>query len=300
MDELMEFLAGYVRVVHSDRYYRTVLLKYCGTSYLDIITASDVAYIVCLIKNSNHVWLKRKNSDGKLVKPLFTAGERLKRIYGITTWNKSGMRYYEDAKTAWTEAFARSNPQYKILREYWDKWIEERDGGRKYEVGTGHVKKSAHFVLGKRVPNTVEEDEDEYDEDQEEFEYESDPEDSCIINLGNWDRKRGAGVVTRVEYSENGDEQVDEDEEDDEAGGKDGEDVLEDGDENADDDIDDDGERDISGFEERIEREARAAGMTRMYKKSTMASDTTVNNKRQKKSTQPSMMTRRGGKTGEV
>ena len=163
-----------------------------------------------------------------------------------------------------------------------------------------HVKKSAHFVLGKRVPNTVEEDEDEYDEDQEEFEYESDPEDSCIINLGNWDRKRGAGVVTRVEYSENGDEQVDEDEEDDEAGGKDGEDVLEDGDENADDDIDDDGERDISGFEERIEREARAAGMTRMYKKSTMASDTTVNNKRQKKSTQPSMMTRRGGKTGEV
>ena len=47
MDELMEFLAGYVRVVHSDHYYRTVLLKYCGSSYLDIITASNIAYIVC-------------------------------------------------------------------------------------------------------------------------------------------------------------------------------------------------------------------------------------------------------------
>ena len=294
MDELMEFLAAYVRVVHSDRYYRTVLLKYCGASYLDIITASDIAYIISLIKNSNNVWLKMRNSDGKLVKPLFTAGEGLKRVYGITTWNKSGMRYYEDAKTAWTEAFARSNPQYKILREYWDKWIEDGNGGRKYEVGAGHVKKSAHFVLGKRDPKTVEEDEDEYDDDHDEFEYESDPEDSGIINLGNWDRKRGSGVVTIVSYS--GDEQVDGDEEDDEAGGKDGDDVLEDGDENA----DDDGERSIRGFGERIEREAQAAGMTGMYKKSTMASDTTVKNKRQKKSTQPSMMTRSGGKTGET
>ena len=142
----------------------------------------------------------------------------------------------------------------------------------------------------------MDEDEDEYDDDQEEFEYESDPDDSGIINLGNWDRKRGAGVVMRVAYSENGDEQVDGDEEDDEAGGKDGDDVLEDGDENA----DDDGERSIRGFGERIEREAQAAGMTGMYKKSTMASDTTVKNKRQKKSTQPSMMTRSGGKTGET
>ena len=172
-------------------------------------------------------------------------------------------------------------------------------------MGAGHVKKSAYFVLAKRVQKTVEEDEDEYDDDQEEFKYELDPEDSSIINLGNWVRKRGAGVVTRDAYSENGDEQVDGDEEKDgDAGGKDGEDVLEDGDENRDDDMNDDGKRSICGFGERMEREAQAAGMTRMYKKSIMASATTVKNKRQKKSRQhqqPSnMMTRHMEKTSEM
>ena len=130
----MEFLAGYVHVVHSDHYYRTVLLKYPGSSYLDIITASDIAYIVSLIKNSNSVWLKMKTSDGKIVKPLYTAGEGLKWMYGVTTWNMSGMRYYKVARRAWVEAFTKTNPQYKFLRWYWDKWIKDRNGGRKFEV----------------------------------------------------------------------------------------------------------------------------------------------------------------------
>ena len=71
-------------------------------------------------------------------------------------------------------------------------------------------------------------------------------------------------------------------------------------DDGKDDNEDEDGERSVGGFGELMEKEAQAAGMTGMYKKSTMASDTTVKNKRQKKSTQPSMMTRSGGKTGET
>lgn len=96
----MEFLAGYVRVVHSDRYYRTVLVKYRGASYLDIITVSDIAYVVSLIKNSGNVWLNMKTPEGKKAKPLYTTGEGLKREYGVTTWNVSGKKYYEDAKNA--------------------------------------------------------------------------------------------------------------------------------------------------------------------------------------------------------
>ena len=71
MDELMEFLASYVRVVHADRYYKNLLIKNRGSSYLDIITASDIAYVVSLIKNSDDVWLKRKTADGELVKSLY-------------------------------------------------------------------------------------------------------------------------------------------------------------------------------------------------------------------------------------
>jgi hypothetical protein len=57
-------------------------------------------------------------------------------------------------------------------------------------VGAGHVKKTVNSILATRVETAVEEDEDDYDNNQDdEFEYESDPKDSNIINLGNWDRK---------------------------------------------------------------------------------------------------------------
>ena len=57
MDELCEFLAYYARQVHSKRYYRSALLANPGSTFLDIITASDVAYAVSLIKNGRLVWL---------------------------------------------------------------------------------------------------------------------------------------------------------------------------------------------------------------------------------------------------
>ena len=94
LDELMEFLAGYVRVVHANRYYKSLLIKNPGSSYLDIITASDVAYIVSLISNSDKVWLGMTTSDGDLLKPQYTSGKGIKRVYGVTTWNRSGMKYY--------------------------------------------------------------------------------------------------------------------------------------------------------------------------------------------------------------
>jgi len=68
----MEFLAGYVRVVHSDYYYRTLLVKFRGASYLDIITASDIAYVVSLIKNSGNVWLNMKTTEGKKAKTVIS------------------------------------------------------------------------------------------------------------------------------------------------------------------------------------------------------------------------------------
>ena len=46
MDELCEFLAYYARQVHSKRYYHSALLTNPGATFLDIITASDVAYAV--------------------------------------------------------------------------------------------------------------------------------------------------------------------------------------------------------------------------------------------------------------
>ena len=45
MDDLMEFLVRYVRHIHSDRYYKQVLIKNPDATFLDIITPSDIAYV---------------------------------------------------------------------------------------------------------------------------------------------------------------------------------------------------------------------------------------------------------------
>ena len=64
MDELMEFLAYYARHVHSKRYYRSVLLNNPGSTFMDIITTSDIAYTISLIKNSREVWMEQIHNVG--------------------------------------------------------------------------------------------------------------------------------------------------------------------------------------------------------------------------------------------
>ena len=55
MDNLMNFLARYVRSVHADCYFRKVLLNHPGGTYLDVITPSDIAYVISVIKKSAHL-----------------------------------------------------------------------------------------------------------------------------------------------------------------------------------------------------------------------------------------------------
>ena len=87
MDALMEFLVRYVRHVHSDRYYKNMLMENPGATFLDIITPSDVAYVVALIENSRVVWTTPEDEDGNKLRPLYTSGENMKRTYGMNIWN---------------------------------------------------------------------------------------------------------------------------------------------------------------------------------------------------------------------
>ena len=212
MDELMEFLARFVRLVHANRYYKGLLVANCGLSYLDIITASDVAYVLSLIMNSCEVWLKRKTADGKLVKPLYTSGKGVKRVYGVTTWSKSGMKYYRDMMKAWKPAFKRGHKDFRTLRRYWDKWIESTDGGRKVGLAIGDTTKTAYSVLRTRseadacVPSDDEDDDDV--DHEEEFDYESE-EDEII--LSNWDSRK---TVNRARLNNNSYDTSEEEDED--------------------------------------------------------------------------------------
>ena len=216
MDELMEFLARFVRLVHANRYYKGLLVANCGSSYLDIITASDVAYVLSLIMNSCEVWLKRKTADGKLVKPLYTSGKGVKRVYGVTTWSKSGMKYYRNMMKKWKPAFTRGKKDFRTLRRHWDKWIESMDGGRKVGLANGDATKTAYSVLRTRseadacVPSDDEEDDDV--DHNEEFDYESEEDEIILSNWG------GRKSVDRARVNNNN---YDSGEEEDESGSDD-------------------------------------------------------------------------------
>ena len=51
-DEIFDFLARYVRKVHSDEFIRKGLRLTPETSFLDVIGPNDIAYVIALVKNS--------------------------------------------------------------------------------------------------------------------------------------------------------------------------------------------------------------------------------------------------------
>ncbi len=112
-----------MQIVTSGSYSSTT----CG-DFLDVITPSDITYIISVIKNSAHLWLLKRGDTyeetdhGNItLKPLFTAGQKKRGMFGTTTWNKLGTDYYSKTHENWKEAFTKTDPQYLILRNYWSK-----------------------------------------------------------------------------------------------------------------------------------------------------------------------------------
>ena len=107
---------------------------------MDIITASDIAYAITLVKNNLHVWTQQyenaKNENDKdktkevskkkvkTLKPLFMAGKGKKRTFGNSTWNDEGKEFFHETKETWKCAFDRNDVQYRCLRRHWDRWIK--------------------------------------------------------------------------------------------------------------------------------------------------------------------------------
>ena len=67
-------------------------------------TRDDIAYIISMIKNSTHLWLLKRGDaheeielDNITLKSLFIVGQKKKRTFGVTTWNKLGIDYYTNA-----------------------------------------------------------------------------------------------------------------------------------------------------------------------------------------------------------
>ncbi len=129
LDALMEFLARYVRKVHADKFLKRKLIEEPGRSFLDLISASDIAYVICLVKNSGEVWNQtlHQDEDEDKVKPLFTAGQGKKWVYGDTVWSQAGQDYYYKALMNCPHAYDMNNAHYRVLCHAWDeKWFKNK------------------------------------------------------------------------------------------------------------------------------------------------------------------------------
>lgn len=204
-DELMEFLARYVRKVHSDRFIKSVLMKEPGTSFLDIICASDVAYVICLLANSHEIWIdalknKNKNKEGKKekMKPRFTAGEGKKRVFGECMWNEDGKNAYVFALRHWQKAFNPKDPEYKMLRDGWEQWVSTK--AQTMVLGTW-TKKTITSVLATRTEEEVSNNaksNNSYEEEEaggvgadDGIEYDTDSDNHPMYNSGKWKNSSG-------------------------------------------------------------------------------------------------------------
>ena len=122
---IFDFIARYVRKVHSDRHIKNTLSSSPGMSFLDMIGPSDIAYIITVLKNSKEVWLHNTSDKSAAIpKPLFTRGESKKRVFGNTTMNKNGQDYFKEGVKNWKTVFDRTCTGFSNLKTEWEQWLQ--------------------------------------------------------------------------------------------------------------------------------------------------------------------------------
>ena len=86
---------------HSDCEIKRELKINEGMSFVDLITPSDIAFVISIIKNSRHVWdqtMKMTSAafnanveNEKKLRPLFTEGKGKKKEQGKSLWSAKGI-----------------------------------------------------------------------------------------------------------------------------------------------------------------------------------------------------------------
>ncbi len=103
------------RQLYSDAWLTKKLKKYPERSFFQIVTPSDIVYIISLVKNGKAMWdqemdvvAKNQDDEGegevkekKKARPLFTSGMGKKQSFGISLWNRVGLEYYHTAEDNW-------------------------------------------------------------------------------------------------------------------------------------------------------------------------------------------------------
>ena len=142
LTQIYDFFARYVRKLHSDRHIKNTLASNPGTSFLEMIGPSDMAYVICMLKNSMKVWMHDPTDGNSSTTPkqLYTRGESKKRQFGKSTMSAEGMKFFQEGVKNWKPAFDRKGPLYGSIKRGWDEWLQQdasavnTDGWRKKSI----------------------------------------------------------------------------------------------------------------------------------------------------------------------
>ncbi len=112
---LYMFFVRYVRKVHSDNEIKSKLRNNEGLSFVDIISLSNIAFVISVIKNGRDVWdqkIRMKELGAAVhgkreakVRPLFTEGTGKKKEQGKSLWSDEGMKYFKRTEKTWKKVY---------------------------------------------------------------------------------------------------------------------------------------------------------------------------------------------------
>ena len=153
MNVVYEFVAKYVSKLYSDSYITNRLQRNPGTTFFQLITPSDISYILSLVKNGKDMWdqddrmaANPHSNPEKKLRPLFTSGRGKKREYGTSLWTDEGMEFYYTGEKNWKHVY-NTKALFTKLIHGWEKWIREEGADDMVGEG-GNVIKCYYKVLG--------------------------------------------------------------------------------------------------------------------------------------------------------
>ncbi len=122
-----KFMVTYVRWINLDAYWVKKMKSKPNVVWFQMISPSDIAYVIALVKNEQEMWGQSKrmaektNGDGeKKARPLFSGGQGKKRAYGKSMWNNKGLEYYYTAGQIWMDVY-KSKELFSALVNGWDR-----------------------------------------------------------------------------------------------------------------------------------------------------------------------------------
>lgn len=126
-----------------------------------MIGQSDVAYTLCLLKNSMNVWTYDPTDTSTMQpKQLSMRGESKKRKFVKTTMSMEEMKFVNEGVKNWSKEFNRSGALYGSLKAGWETWLDQEasvvdtDGWRRKTIHNLLATKDHEFPgVGENIPD---------------------------------------------------------------------------------------------------------------------------------------------------